>query len=74
MVWERTLTYCLAADVGMPYFCIELHDWGPERVVVGYLDVDRIRAPLIRCTRRTLEGALEMRQIISIPYWICLYV
>ena len=55
---EKAFTYCLAANVWMPDFRIELHYWRAKRVVVRYLDVDCVCASLVRCARWSLEGAL----------------
>jgi hypothetical protein len=61
----RGTTYGLTADVGMPDLGIELHNRRAEGVFCGDLDVDNIPPPFVRCTRRTKDAGLEVRQVIT---------
>lgn len=61
----------MAADVWMPYLGVEPHNRGLERIVVGYPNVYGICSPFIRSAGRTLEGALEMCQVVAIAEQGC---
>ena len=58
----------------MPYFGVELHDRGPERVFARYSYVDHVCASLVRRARRTLERPFEMRQVLSVACRVRRYV
>lgn len=60
------MPYRLAADVGMPDFGVEFHDWRLEWVVIWYSDVDGICASFIRGTGGAQEGSLEMGQVVAV--------
>ncbi len=59
-------TYSLTADIWMPHFRVEFHDWWPKGVFIGYLDIDNVITSFIGCPWWTFEGALEVCQVISV--------
>lgn len=73
-VMDNDRIYRLAADIWMPDFSVELHDWRPKRVIAWNFDIDCIHPPFIWCAGWSLEGALEMCKVVPISYWICGYV
>lgn len=54
----------MAADIGMPDFGLEFHDWGPERVIGGNFDIDIISATLVRSTRGPWKRATQVCYIL----------
>ena len=51
-------TYCLAANIRVPDFGVKSHDRRLERIVIGYSDINRIRAALVRRLRGAFECTL----------------
>lgn len=60
------MTDGLTADVWMPYFGIELHYWGAERVLSRYSDINRICASFIWGSGWTLKRTFKMCQVFPI--------
>ena len=57
------MTYSLAADIGVPYLGVELHDGGLEGVHVRDLNVDGVGASRVGSIWRGGKGAFEVHQV-----------
>lgn len=58
----------MTADIWMPNLRVKFHDWRAKGVISGYLDINYIVASFIGGARWTFEGALEVRQVISVAH------
>lgn len=58
------LAYRLTADIGVPDFGLELHDWRPERVFRGYFDVNFIGSTLVGSTWGSSEGSPQVGEVV----------
>jgi len=73
-VASESSTYSLTANIWMPHLRVEFHDWRPEGVISGYLDIDNVIPSLIWCAWWTFEGAFQVCQVISVPHGTGEYV
>ena len=58
-------SHSLAADVGVPHFCLEPHDRRSERIFVGNLNVDSICTPFVRRARWSSKLAFQVGKVIT---------
>lgn len=57
-------THCLTANIRMPDFGLKFHNWRPERVIGGDLDVNLISTTFVWSIWRTWEDSSQVCHII----------